>query len=225
MMIIFWSILTILAFKLCVLLVNKLGISALNPVLVTMLVLIGTLVISDTDYSTYKVATSWITYLLGPIVVMLAIPLYKSRGELQKNMLPIMTGIVTSVVTSVISVIVMSHLLGLDISIMIAMLPKSITTPMAVEVTQMLGGITGLTIVFVVVTGVIGATLATWTLALFRIKNPIAKGIGIGASAHGIGTAKAVEISSEVAAASGLAMGLSGVVTVLTFSIISKFII
>jgi len=122
------------------------------------------------------------------------------------------------------SVWVLCKMFGLDEAIIKSMLSKSITTPMAIEVTNMVGGIPGITIGFVVVTGIIGATIAKWVIKVFNVKNEIAKGIGIGTSSHGVGTAKAIEISSEVAAASSLAMGISGVITVITFSIISSFL-
>lgn len=222
--IVIWSFITVVCFKLCVHFVKKLNISVLNPILLTIIVLISLLILSKTSYDTYKLSTDWITFLLGPIVVMLAVPLYKSRKELQKYLLPIAIGILSSIVTSAFIVILLSNIFALDKSVIISLLPKSITTPMAVEVTDILDGVKGLTIVFVILTGVIGATLATWTLKLFRVRNSIAKGIGIGASSHGIGTSKAVEISEEVAAASGLSMGLAGVTTVIFFSIIANFL-
>lgn len=223
--IILWSITTIIAFKLCIYIVKKLKIHALNPILVTIIVLIFLLMITNTSYTDYKTSTDWITFLLGPIVVMLAIPLYKSRNELKKFFLPIVIGIITSIISSTIIVLALSTILSLDKSIVLSLLPKSITTPMAVEVTDLLKGIKGLTIIFVIITGVTGATLAPYTLKLFKVKHDIAKGIGIGASSHGIGTSKAVEIGEEVAAASGLSMGLTGVSTVIFFSILAKFII
>ena len=224
MNIIIWSSVSILCFILCSYLAKRIKISIFNPVLISIILLMGIVVINNIDYEVYKKSTNWITFILGPIVVMLAVPLYKSRLELKKNLIPIMSGVISSVIISVGSVWVLCKMFGLDEAIIKSMLSKSITTPMAIEVTNMVGGIPGITIGFVVVTGIIGATIAKWVIKVFNVKNEIAKGIGIGTSSHGVGTAKAIEISSEVAAASSLAMGISGVITVITFSIISSFL-
>ncbi len=220
-----WSLLTVLVFAICLYLIKKWNVKFVNPVLTSIAVLVLILVLTNTAYIKFSTSTKWITDLLGPIVVMLAVPLYKSCESLKKNFIPILAAILSSIVTSLLSVYLMSHILSLEPSIYMSLMSKSITTPMAIEVTEMIGGVPGLTVVFVISTGILGATFSEFTLNLFKVKNPIAKGIGIGASAHGIGTAKAVEMGDEVAAASGLAMGLTGVMTVLSFSIITKFLI
>lgn len=222
--IIIWSLVSILVFILCNILAKVTKVSLLNPVLTTIIILIMILLITDINYKAYEKSTNWITYILGPIVVMLAVPLYNSRLELKKNLIPILCGVMSSVVISVGSVGVLCKIFGLNTQVIKSMMSKSITTPMALEITNMVGGIAGLTVVCVIATGIIGATLANWVIKVFNVKNEIAKGIGIGTSAHGVGTAKAIEINSEVGAASGLAMGISGVITVLTFSIISNFL-
>lgn len=221
---ILWITLTLFTFELIKFLLKKYNIKFLNSILVTILTIIFILVITKTDYSHYKVSTNLITKMLNLIVVMLAIPLYKNREDLKLNFIPIVAGVFTSIIVSITSVILFSKILDIDKTIMLSMFPKSITTPMAIEITKLLHSSIGLTIIFVILTGVIGASLATFTLNLFKVKHPISKGIGIGASSHGIGTSKAVEIHDEVAAASGLAMAISGVFTVLSFSILLKFI-
>lgn len=220
-----WSVFTTLVYFCFKKVVQLLKITAFNPILLAIISLIILLLISNTPYGVYKEATAWITYLLGPVVVMLAVPLYKNRQSLMKNLLPITSGVVTSFFVSLLSVVVLSRVFKLPNEMLLSLLPKSITTPMAIEVTVMLNGVEGLTIVFVILTGVIGASLAPLTLKLFKVNDPLAKGIGIGTSSHGIGTSKAVELGEAVAAASGLAMGLSGVTTVLLYSVISNFII
>jgi len=192
----------------------------INPILIAMIFLIILLSAFGIDYSTYKGETDWISWLLGPVVVMLAIPLYKNQKAIMENLAPICVGIGTSIGVAVLSIWSMIKVFGLSDVMFLSLLPKSITTPMAIEVTKLNGGNTGLTIIFVILTGVIGASLADFTLKLFRIESPLAKGIGIGASSHGIGTSKAVELGEEEAASSSLAMGLTGVVTVLIFSIV-----
>lgn len=196
----------------------------LNPVLVSTIMIIIVLLVLDIPYEDYEKGGSIITYLLGPIVVLLAVPLYKSRMIIKKYMKPIFIGIFTSIVTSAISVFLLSKAFGLNIELIISLLPKSITGPMALEASKMLGAIPGLTVIAVSITGIFGATIATSVMKYGKIKNEIAKGIGIGTSSHGTGTSKAIQISQEAGAASGVAMGLAGVITVLITSIISKFL-
>jgi len=221
---ILWSLLTIITFISIRKIVITLKLNTINPIIVTLLFLIASVVVTGTPYEEYERATHWITYMLGPIVVMLAIPLYKNETALKRHFKAVMVGVATSFIVSVLSVIVLSFLLKLDNAIMTSMLPKSITTPMALEVTKMTGGLPGLTVIFVIITGIVGASLAPWTMSLFKVRDPIAKGIGIGASSHGIGTSKAVEMDDEVGAASGLSMGICGVTTVVVFSLLMKFI-
>lgn len=189
--------------------------SFLNPILVSIVMLIGLLLVFQIDYEAYNKGGSWITYLLGPIVVFLALPLYKQIDKIKKNFIPIMGGVVAGIMTSVGSIIVLCQLFGLDETYVDALYAKSITTPLAIEVTKLTGGIESLTIVAVIITGVVGATIAPMVLKLGKVKHDVAKGIGIGTAAHGIGTAKAIEMGPEAAGASGLAMGLTGVLTVL----------
>lgn len=215
-----WSLLTLALYLGLRKFLSNLKNAILNPILVTILILIVILITTKTDYAIYKEATSWITYLLGPVVVMLAVPLYKNRLALIADFKAISIGILSSILGSLGLVILLSKMFNLSKEMLLSLLPKSITTPMAIEVTEILGGQEGLTIVFVILTGILGATFAPFTLKVFKIKSPLAKGIGIGASSHGIGTSKAVELGDEVAAASGLAMGVAGVSTVIFYSII-----
>lgn len=222
---ILWSGVTILSYLLISKGLKRLKMTYMNPIIITLFLLIAILLMTQTPYTVYKSGTDWITFLLGPIVVMLAIPLYNNRVALKENFTAVMIGVITSLVTSTLIVVGGCKLFKLDISILLSMLPKSITTPMALEVTSMIGGKSGLTIIFVIITGIVGASLAPMTLKVFGVKDKIAMGIGIGASSHGIGTSKAVEMDEEIGAASGLAMGIAGVVTVLIFSIVAKVLL
>ena len=164
---------------------------------------------------------SFIISALGPIVVVLAMPLYKNRYDLMKNFVPIMGGITASIITSFISVTVLCKLFGIDKSIMMSLLSKSITVPMAVESTKLLGGNEAVTVASVVVTGLVGAAVAPAVIKYGKIKNNIAKGIGIGSASHAVGTTKAVEINDETGAASGLAIGVTGLITIISIIIFS----
>ncbi|MGB4438065.1 MAG: LrgB family protein [Sedimentibacter sp.] len=194
---------------------KKFKSAALNPILLAAILIILLLIIFKVSYSTYNKGGEVIVSVLGPIVVVLAIPLYKNRNEIMKNFLPIIGGATASIITSVVTVILLCKLFKIDETIMLSLLSKSITTPMAVESTKLLGGNEAVTVAAVVITGLIGSAIAPVVMKVGKIKNNIAKGIGIGSASHAIGTSKAIEMNEEVAAASGLAIGVTGLLTII----------
>ena len=210
-------LLTIVLFKFSLLISKK--ISFLNPIFLTAIIIIIVLKIFNIPYSDYNKGGNLIAKVLGPIVVVLAIPLYKNRHDLMKNFVPIMGGVLASIITSVISVTVLCKLFGVDETIMLSLLSKSITAPMAIESTKLLGGNEAITVLAVVLTGLIGAAVAPLVIKLSKIKNNIAKGIGIGSASHAIGTTKAVEMNEEAGAASGLSIGVTGLLTIIAIII------
>ena len=210
-------LLTIVLFKFSLLISKK--ISFLNPILLTAIIIIIILKIFNIPYSDYNKGGSLIAKVLGPIVVVLAIPLYKNRHDLMKNFVPIIGGVLASIITSFISVTVLCKLFGVDETIMLSLLSKSITTPIAIESTKLLGGNEAITVLAVVLTGLIGAAVAPIVIKLSKIKNNIAKGIGIGSASHAIGTTKAVEMNEEAGAASGLSIGVTGLLTIIAIII------
>lgn len=210
-------LLTIVLFKFSLLISKK--ISFINPILLTAIIIIIILKIFKIPYSDYYKGGSLIAKVLGPIVVVLAIPLYKNRHDLMKNFVPIMGGVLASIITTFVSVIVLCKLFGVDETIMLSLLSKSITTPMAIESTKLLGGNEAITVLAVVITGLIGAALAPIVIKLSKIKNNIAKGIGIGSASHAIGTTKAVEMNEDAGAASGLSIGVTGLLTIIAIII------
>lgn len=224
MMAIIYSFMTLCIYYLLIIFLPKSPLRGINPILMAILLIVAILLLMHVPYDVYQEATSLITHLLGPIVVMLALPLYHNRRQLKVLLRPIFTGIIISILTSTFLVVSLGWLFNIDSNIVISLLPKSITTPMAIEVTNMLNGPSGLTIIFVILTGVIGASIAPFILKIFRVQSPIAMGIGIGASSHGIGTSKAIAMDEKIGAASGLAMGVAGITTVLLASIVSSII-
>ena len=218
---IFYILLTIILFRSSIFISNKFKTAFLNPILISAIAIIIILKVFNIPYSDYYMGGSLIASALGPIVVVLAIPLYKNRYDLMKNFIPIMGGITASIITSVISVIALCKLFGVDKEIMLSLLSKSITTPMAVESTKLLGGNEAITVLAVVLTGLIGAAVAPFVVKLGKIKSNIAKGIGIGAASHAVGTTKAVEMNEETGAASGLAIGVTGLLTIILVIIFS----
>ncbi|MFA9424061.1 MAG: LrgB family protein [Sedimentibacter sp.] len=215
----FFIALTILAFVISTKLNKKLKSTLLNPIMLSGIFIIIFLSIFKIPYSMYYKGGNILSGALGPIVVVLAIPLYKNRKELMKNFMPIIGGVMASIVTSFVTVISLCKLFGLDNTIMLSLLSKSITTPMAVESTKLLGGNEAITIVAVVITGLVGAAAAPMVIKYGKIKNNIARGIGIGAAAHALGTTKAIEMNDEIGAASGLAIGVTGLLTIITIII------
>ncbi|MDW5299935.1 MAG: LrgB family protein [Sedimentibacter sp.] len=211
--------LTVLIYALSVKMNKKFKIAALNPIMLSAILIILFLSIFKIPYSSYNMGGKVIASGLGPIVVVLAIPLYNNRDELMKHFIPIICGVTASVLTSFGTVMAISKLFNIDTTIVLSLLSKSITTPMAVESTKLLGGNEAVTIAAVVITGLIGSAIAPVVMRIGKIKNNIAKGIGIGSASHAMGTAKAVEMNEEVGAASGLAIGVTGLLTIIVIII------
>lgn len=203
---------------------SRIRLSLLNPYLIATLLVIAGILLLQLPYEVYDRAGKTITWFLGPVVVMLAIPLYQSRKTLMAHFMPISAGIAAGIAISAGTVFGLSKVFGLTTKMIVSLMPKSITSPMAYEVAVMFDGLPAITIVSVVITGVFGASVGSAVFKMAGIHNDTAKGIALGAASHGVGTAKAIEISSEAGAASGLSMGLTGVATVLLASLIRSLL-
>jgi len=219
----FYLILTIITYMFFNKLYMKLKYPILNPVLVSSCFIILLLLLFKITFQTYNKGGKIITGLLGPLVVVLAIPLYKNKQSLIKNFIPIMGGVLSGIITTFITVLFLCKLFNVEYSIMLSLFAKSITTPMAVEATKILGGKESITIISVVITGIVGGGFAPLVVKYGKVKNDVAKGIGIGTSSHAIGTSKAIEMGEEIGAASGLAMAVTGITTILLIIAISNF--
>lgn len=181
----------------------------LNPVLTTVTLLIIFLLATDISYKAYFEGGQFIHFLLGPATVALAIPLYQQLSKLKKAWLPILITIISGVMIGAFSSISIAWFLGASTETQLSLAPKSVTTPVAMGISELIGGIPSLTAILVVITGIIGAIIGTKLFELMRIKDDSVKGIAMGITAHGIGTARAFQVSSEMGAFSGLAMALS----------------
>jgi len=213
-------VVTLMCYLISLWLKKKFKSPLLNTVLVSSVLIILILQISSLEYELYAEGASWIGKSLGPIVVLLALPLYRHRDMIGRYLLPITLGILVSIISSVVVIVVLSQILSVNKDLMLTLIPKSITTPMAMEVSAMLEGIPNITVIAVIITGIFGATIAPIVMNIFKVKSDVAKGISIGAASHGIGTSKAMEMSDEAGAMSGLAMGLTGVIFVLLTSVV-----
>ncbi|NEV63265.1 LrgB family protein [Thiorhodococcus minor] len=180
----------------------------LNPVLLAILLLVGFLSLTGTSYETYFEGAQFIHFMLGPATVALAIPLYRHLDLIRRLWLPILVSMVTGAVVSVSSAVVVASWLGASRQTLIALAPKSVTAPVAMGITEKVGGLPSLTAALVVLTGVLGAVIGPAVLALVRVRDDRARGLALGVSAHGIGTARAFQISGLAGAFSALAMGL-----------------
>lgn len=185
-----------------------------NPLLIAVVLVVGVLAALRIPYDTYYSGAKYISYLLTPATVCLAIPLYEQFELLKKNALAILAGIVSGVLTSVTLVLLFALVFRFSHAEYVTFLPKSVTTAIGMGVSEQLGGNVSITVVVIIITGVLGNILAEPICRLFAITNPIARGIGIGSASHAIGTAKAMEMGEVEGAMSGLSIAVSGILTV-----------
>ncbi|WP_295392725.1 LrgB family protein [uncultured Thiodictyon sp.] len=187
----------------------------LNPVAIAVALLIGLLKLTGTAYQTYFDGAQFVHFLLGPATVALAIPLYRQRERLRSLALPILIALLVGVVAAALSAVGIGVLCGADPVTLISLAPKSTTTPVAMGISEKLGGLPSLTAVLVVSTGIVGAVFGPGLLRLLKCHDDAVKGFAMGLSAHGIGTARAFQMSPVMGAFSGLAMALSAFATAL----------
>jgi putative effector of murein hydrolase len=210
----FGAFISLACYEAGVFLKEKFKLGIFNPLLISIVFTIILLVVFHVDYDIYYEGAKYISYLLTPATVCLAIPLYEQFELLKKNYLAVMAGIVSGVLTSGILVLLFSVLFHLSHTEYVTFLPKSITTAIGMGVSEQLGGYVPVTVAVIIITGVLGNVFAEPILKLFHIVEPIAKGVAIGSASHAMGTAKAAEIGEVEGAMSGLSIAVSGVLTV-----------
>ncbi len=195
-----------------------------NPTLIASVLLIGLLVLGDISFDTYNQGGKYISFLLGPATVALAVPLYRNIKLVKKNLPAIISGISCGCVVGVLSASLIALALGGDEVIASTMAPKSVTSPIAMEISRILGGIPSITGAVVVITGIIGAMVGPEVLKLFGIKDSIAVGTAIGTASHGAGTSRAVTEGPVQGAMSGLAIGIAGIITSIITPLVLRLI-
>ncbi len=210
----FGILLSLVAFQIGILLYKKVRSSVFNPLLVSFILVILFLLYFRIDFETYNVGGDYISFFLGPATVVLAVPLYKKIQLLKSDALPIITGISAGCIAGISSIVIFSSLFGLDEVITNSLVPKSVTTPIGIEISKQIGGLPAITVAAIIVTGIIGAVLGPFICRCFRIKDRVAVGIAIGTAAHALGTTRAIEIGETEGAMSGLAIGIAGLITV-----------
>ena len=207
-------VLSIIMYGFGVWLRDKTKIDALNPLLISIASIIVFLLVFHVDYENYKQSAQYLSYLLTPATVALAIPLYKQLEILKKNIKAILIGVLTSLG----SVLLLSKLFGLDHSTYVTLLPKSITTAIGMGISQELGGYVTISVAVIIITGILGNVIAVSFCRLLRIKSPVSRGLAIGTASHAIGTAKAMTMGEIEGAMSSLAIVVSGMMTVILAS-------
>lgn len=218
-------ILSIFAFQIGLIIFRKTKFILLHPFITSVALIIFILLIFNIPIETYDIGGDMIIFFLGPATVVLAVPLYRQINVLKKNILPILVGVAAGSATGIVSVIIIGKILKLSPEIIISLVPKSVTNPIGVELCQQLGGNLSVTVCVIIITGVLGAIIGPLTCKIFRIKNPLAVGLAIGTSSHGIGTSRAIQLGETEGAMSGLAIGLAGLATVLLAPILIMWLI
>lgn len=191
------------------------GFKLLNPILISIALMIGYLLFLDIDYSTYQTGGDYIDFWLKPAVVALGVPLYKQLSTIKKQVLPLLLSELAGCVAGLISVVAIANLLGASQEVVMSLAPKAVTTPIAMEVSSAIGGIPPLTAAVVVSTGIFGGIAGFQIIKLSRIRSSIAGGLSIGTAAHAVGTSAAMEHGERYGAFSSLGLTLNGLLTAL----------
>jgi predicted murein hydrolase (TIGR00659 family) len=194
-----------------------------NPVLIAVVLLAGLLWAAGVPYATYFEGAQFVHFMLGPATVALAAPLYANLGKIKASAIPMIGALVAGSVTAIISALGIAYALGVRGEVLLSLAPKSVTAPVALGVSEAIGGSPTLTAVLVILTGIMGAVMATPLLNLLRIKNWQARGFAVGVASHGIGTARAFQVNETAGAFAGIGMGLNAVLTAIIAPIIVRF--
>ncbi len=220
----FGMILSLLAYKIGFEIQKKWKKVFLNPLLIAIVLVIVFLMITGISYETYQYGARYLSYLLTPVTVCLAVPLYKQLETLKKNMAAILISIVIGCVVHAGVLIGVTYICKMDRQLLLSVMSKSVTTAIALGVTSEIGGIQGITVIGVMIAGISGAVVGPSLLKLFHITEPVAQGLAMGSSAHAIGTSKAIELGEIQAAMSSLAIVVTGILTVVIVPWVVSFL-
>lgn len=203
---------------------KKVKSSIANPLLISVILSMLFLYFTETSYDDFYIGGEYINFLLGPATVALIVPLYEKRDLLKKNFIAILAGILAGCITAVVSILLISKLFGFDFSLTVSLIPKSITTAIAVELTNEFGGIAAITAIAIMLTGIQGAIIGPEFLNRVGVKDRVATGIAIGTATHAIGTSRARKIGEIEGAMSGLSIAVAGLMTVLIMPVIVNYV-
>ena len=220
----FGPALSLLAYEAGLIVKRKFKLAILNPLLIATTIIIGVLAVAGIEYEKYNESAKYISYFLTPATVALAVPLYEQLSLLKKHFAAVMSGIIAGVMASMISILLLSKLFGLTHEQYVTLLPKSITTAIGMGVSEEMGGIVTITVAVIIITGIVGGITAEFVYMIFRITEPVAKGLALGTSAHAMGTSKAMEMGDVEGAMSSLAIAVAGLLTVVAASVFVEFL-
>ncbi|MDY3928565.1 MAG: LrgB family protein [Clostridia bacterium] len=219
----FGFVISICAYVIGIQLNKKFKLAVLNPLLIAIIITIAVLLAGNISYEEYNAGAKYITYLLTPATVALAVPLYDKLKILKNNFKAITLGIVSGIITSFVTNLIICVFFKLSHEQYITLLPKSITTAIGMELSAEFGGSRTITTAVIVITGIAGSVMGEKIFKLLNIKNPIAKGVALGSASHAIGTSKAVELGETEGAMAGLSIAVSGILTVIAMNIFTLF--
>ena len=217
-------VISVMGYELGLLLKRKFKSAIFNPLLISIIFVICCLLLFRVDYDNYNKSAQYLSYLLTPATVCLAIPLYQQIKLLKENVVAIFAGIISGVLTSLVCIFVFALIFNFGHEEYVTLLPKSITTAIGMGISEELGGYVTITVAVIIVTGVLGNIMGELVCKIFKINEPISKGLAFGSASHAIGTAKAMEIGEIEGAMSSLAIAVSGILTVLFATVYSGFI-
>ena len=218
----FGAVISLAAYEGGLLLKKKFKLAVLNPLLTATICVMALLTLLNIEYAHYQESAKYISYLLTPATVCLALPLYRQLHLLKQNLKAVAGGIAAGVVASLFSVFLLSKLLGLTHQQYVTLLPKSITTAIGLGISEELGCITTITVAVIIITGILGNVMAELVCRVFRIDEPVARGLALGTASHAIGTAKAMELGEIEGAMSSLAIAVAGLLTVFGASLFAN---
>lgn len=218
------TLVSLAVFKLSVLLYEKVKSPLLNPLLVAVTCIIAALIALHIPLDSYEQSAQIISFLLGPATVALGYSVYRQRRILKEHFIPIFAGCLVGSIVSMASAYTLCKLLGLTDELALSFIPKSVTTPIAIAVSQQLGGITSITVAAVIVTGILGAICAPLMSRVFGVHDRVAKGVAIGTCSHAVGTTKALEMGQLEGAMSGVSIAVSGLLTTTIVIVVRLFV-
>ncbi|MCZ4287468.1 LrgB family protein [Hoeflea alexandrii] len=192
----------------------------LNPVMTAVILLVAILTLTETPYPAYFEGAQFVHFLLGPATVALAIPLYRQFERVRRSALALVVSLISGSLTAIGTAVGLGWLLGASRETLLSLAPKSVTAPVAMGITEQLGGLPSLTAVLVILTGILGAVIGPMVLNLLRIRDWRARGLALGTASHGIGTARALQVNELAGAFSGLAMGLNALATAILLPVL-----
>ena len=220
----FGIVISIIGYEIGLLLRKRFNFAIINPLLISIVFVIAAILAFHIDYADYNKSAQYLSYLLTPATVSLAVPLYKNLVTLKKNAIAIITGIISCILANMVCIFLLALLFNLSHKEYITLLPKSITTVIGMGVSEEFGGIVAITVAVIIITGILGNIIAITVFKLFKIYEPIARGIALGSASHAIGTAKAMEMGEVEGSVSSLAMIVCGILTLVGVSVFANLI-